>query len=54
MKKVYLKPAMEVEELEMQKSILSGSQIESGGDKSTGEGQAKERGIWGDLWYENQ
>lgn len=57
MKKNYLKPSMEVEEFEMQKSILSASapgNIEDGGDISTGEGQAKERGIWGDLWYENQ
>ena len=57
MKKNYLKPSMEVEEFEMQKSILSASapdNIEGGGDMYTGEGQAKTRGIWGDLWYENQ
>lgn len=48
---------MEVEEFEMQKSILSASapdNIEGGGDMYTGEGQAKPRGIWGNLWYENQ
>ncbi len=48
---------MEVEEFEMQKSILSASapdNIEGGGDMSTGEGQAKPRSIWGNLWYENQ
>lgn len=48
---------MEVEEFEMQKSILSASapdNIEGGGDMSKGEGQAKPRSIWGNLWYENQ
>ena len=48
---------MEVEEFEMQKSILSASapdNIEGGGDMSTGEGQTKPRSIWGNLWYENQ
>lgn len=56
MKKVYLKPVMEIEEVEAQTIIAaSGNEnIVEGGEVSTGQGQAKERGMWGDLWYENQ
>lgn len=56
MKKEYLKPVMEIEEVEMQTIIAAsgGEHLPEGGEISSGEGQAKERGIWGDLWYENK
>lgn len=57
MKKVYLKPVMEIEEVEVQTIIAAsgvGGSVSAGDDKSDGYGDAKQRGIWGDLWYENQ
>lgn len=54
MKKTYLKPSMEVEEIEMQ-SIIAASAVGSGGNTSEydiTEAGAKQRGIWGDVWYE--
>lgn len=52
MKKVYLKPVMEVEEVEMQ-TIIAAS-LPGGGETSDGiyEAQSNDRGIWGDIWYE--
>lgn len=55
MKKTYLKPSMEVEEIEMQSIIAASGDIRSGGNTSEyniTEAGAKQRGIWGDVWYE--
>lgn len=55
MKKTYLKPSMEVEEIEMQSIIAASEGISSGGNASDNditEAGAKQRGIWGDVWYE--
>lgn len=55
MKKTYLKPSMEVEEIEMQSIIAASGDIHSGGNASDNditEAGAKPRGIWGDVWYE--
>lgn len=54
MKKLYLKPVMEVEEVEMQ-TIIAASNLTYGGtsnDNDVFETQSKDRGIWGDIWYE--
>lgn len=48
---------MEVEEVEMQAIIAaSGIQAGEGGtsDNEIIDAQSKPRGMWGDLWYENQ
>lgn len=57
MKKVYLKPSMEIEEVGMQ-TIIAASDIQAGEGGTSNNGiidaQSKPRGTWGDLWYENQ
>ncbi len=52
MKNVYLKPSVEIEELESQ-AIIATSGVEYGGDTSSSsvtEAGSKDRGTWGDIW----
>lgn len=53
MKNVYLKPSVEIEELESQTIIATSGRIENGGDtnsSSVTEAGSKDRGTWGDIW----
>ena len=49
----YIRPAMEVVDIEMQQAILNASQTEDLGDKKEEiEWTNRRRGTWGNLWTE--
>lgn len=53
-KKKYIKPEMEVEELQTEVLMFSGSLNDGEVDTEQDQLSAGRRGTWGDLWYKEE